>query len=93
MFPTMTQVAIHLPDELREFVETAVGSGRFHSASEMVANALHTLKNDEAAKFDVLRSDIALGVEQADRGQFVEFDAETIKEIGRSRLVNSRTIE
>lgn len=76
----MTQVAINLTDELTAFVESSVESGLFHNASEMVANALHTLKGDAHAKWEALRADIALGIAQADRGEFVAFDANSIKE-------------
>jgi antitoxin ParD1/3/4 len=89
----MTQVAIDITDELRAFVDSSVEAGRFHSASEMVAAALHTLKSDEHAKFEALRADIAVGIAQADRGEFVEFNADSIKAEGRARLAASQASE
>ena len=74
----MTQVAIQLTDELNKFVETSVKAGVFHNASEMVANALHALKSRDEAKLSALRSDLALGLEQAGRGELAEFDAESV---------------
>lgn len=74
----MTQLAIKLTDELNDFVQASVQSGAFHNASEMVANALHALKSQDEAKLAALRSEISYGAEQAQRGEFVEFDAETV---------------
>jgi len=82
----MTQLAIKLTDELTDFVQASVQSGAFHSASEMVANALHALKSQDDAKLAALRSEIALGAEQALRGEFVEFDAESIIVERRKKL-------
>lgn len=82
----MTEVAISLTDELRDFVEKSVDSGVFHNASELVANAIHSLKAQEQVKLETLRAEIAIGVAQADRGEFVEFDAASIKAEGRARL-------
>lgn len=86
----MTQVAIDMTDELRAFVDSSVEAGRFHNASEMVAAALHTLKSDQRAKFEALQADIAIGISQADRGEFVEFNADSIKTAGRERLAASQ---
>lgn len=82
----MTQLAIKLTDELNDFVQASVQSGAFHNASEMVANALHALKSQDEAKLAALRSEISLGAEQAQRGEFVEFDAETVIADRRKRL-------
>lgn len=85
----MTQVAIKLSDELNDFVQASVKSGVFRNASEMVSNALHALKAQEQAKLAALRADIAIGVEQARRGEFVEFDAGTVIADGRKRLASA----
>ncbi|MEO6847806.1 MAG: type II toxin-antitoxin system ParD family antitoxin [Chthoniobacterales bacterium] len=84
----MTQVAINLTDELTEFVKKSVSSGLFHNVSEVVANGLHVLKAQEDAKLQALRADIAVGVEQAKHGEFMEFDAETVIRDGRKRLAD-----
>lgn len=85
----MTQVAIKLTDELNDFVQATVEAGVFRNASEMVANALHALKAQEQEKLAALRADVAVGVEQARRGEFVEFDAETVIADGRKRLASA----
>jgi antitoxin ParD1/3/4 len=86
----MTTVAISLNDENRKFVEEVVKSGRYFSESEVVAEALSEMKVREAirrGKLDELRAKVAVGIEQADRGEFVEFSAADVKAEGRARLL------
>ena len=85
----MTTVAIALNDEDQKFLEEAVESGRYVSMSEVVAEALSELKGREAmrrAQTEGLRIKVRVGVEQADRGDFVEFTAADVKAEGRKRL-------
>lgn len=85
----MTNVAISLNDEDRSFLEEVVKSGRFFSESEVVAEALAEFRVREAirrARLDELRAKVQVGIEQADRGQFVEFTAADVKADGRQRL-------
>ena len=85
----MTTVAISLKDEDRHFLEEAVKSGRFFSEIEVVAEALAEFRVREAirhAKLDELRAKVQVGIEQADRGEFIAFTAEDVKREGRQRL-------
>lgn len=85
----MTTVAISLKDEDQRFIEEVVKSGRYLSESEVVAEALSEFKVREAirrSKTDELRAKVQVGVEQADRADFVEFTAEDVKAEGRKRL-------
>ena len=85
----MTTVAIALKDEDRKFIEEAVRSGRYCSESEVVAEALSEMKVREAirrSKIEDLRAKVQAGIEQADRGEFVEFTADDVKSEGRERL-------
>lgn len=86
---SMTTVAISLKDEDQHFLEEVVKSGRYLSESEVVAEALSDFRVREAirrAKLDELRAKVQIGIEQADRGDFVEFSAEDVKREGRTRL-------
>jgi antitoxin ParD1/3/4 len=77
----MSTLAIQLDEELKLFMEESIRSGAFHSASEMVAVALRNFQAEytaRLARLESLRKDIAVGIEQAERGEFVEFDAESI---------------
>ena len=85
----MTTVAISLNDENQHFVEEAVKSGRYSSESEVVAEALAEFRVREAirgAKLSELRAKVQEGIDQADRGDFVEFTADDVKTAGRRKL-------
>ncbi|MEP6673235.1 MAG: type II toxin-antitoxin system ParD family antitoxin [Chthoniobacter sp.] len=85
----MTTVAISLNDEDQHFLKEVVKSGRYGSESEVVAEALAEFRVREAirvAKLDELRAKVRVGIEQADRGEFVEFTAQDVKAEGRQRL-------
>ena len=85
----MTTLAISLKDEDQRFLEEVMKSGRFFSESEIVAEALAEFRMREAirrARLDELRAQVQLGIEQADRGDFVAFSAEDVKREGRQRL-------
>lgn len=89
----MTQVAVKLPDELKPFVDQSVKSGAFSDVSDFMVNLLYNVKaqseselsEEQQAKFAVLRAEIAVGIEQAEQGDFVEFTAEEILAAGRAR--------
>jgi antitoxin ParD1/3/4 len=74
-------MTISLSPELEHFVSEEVKEGRFSTPEDVVSSALQMLKAEEE-----LRRKIRVGIEQADRGDFVEFNAETIKREGRQRL-------
>lgn len=66
---------VSLTPELEQFVNEKVASGMYYSASEVIREGLRLLKEQEALRqmrLEELRREIAIGVEQADRGQFVD---------------------
>lgn len=72
---------ISLTPELEELVQEKVRSGMYHSASEVIRDALRLLQEREqlrALRLTELRKEIAIGIEQADRGEVIPFDAEAI---------------
>lgn len=72
---------------LEQFVTEMVDSGLYKSQSEVVRESLRILKEREELKklrFDELRKEITLGVQQADRGEFVD-GPKTFQEIRRRR--------
>lgn len=89
----MNQVAIQIPDDLMPFIDRTVESGLFSNASEFVVNLLYNvraetetgLSSEQEAKLATLRAAISIGLEQADRGEFAEFNAEYIIASGRVR--------
>jgi antitoxin ParD1/3/4 len=86
---------ISLPSELEQYVKIQVQSGVYRSASEMIGEGLRLLKAKEArqGKLRELRHEIQIGIDQAERGHYSEFSAETLDRIrgeGRERLAAER---
>jgi antitoxin ParD1/3/4 len=65
----------HVPADLRQFVADALASGEYGSEAELILTALYVLKDRHdwhRMKYEALKKDIAIGIEQADRGQVVD---------------------
>jgi antitoxin ParD1/3/4 len=83
---------ISLTKEFENYVTQKVESGLYHSASEVIRDGLRLLKQrDELhqSRLAELRKEIAIGIDQADRGQVQPFNEETtarVKARGRKRL-------
>lgn len=87
---------VSLTPQLEALVQEKVASGRYSSASEVVREALRLLEERDRlreARLSELRRDIAVGIDQLERGQATEHDdaslatlAEDIKANGRKRL-------
>ena len=63
---------IKLSPDLEDFVTTSIASGRYQSVTEVIQESLRFLEQHEAlleTPVDELRERIAVGVEQADRGE------------------------
>jgi antitoxin ParD1/3/4 len=70
---------VSLTPELEKFVESRVASGRYQSASEVVRDGLRLLEKREVSRqaaLDEVRRKIAVGLEQAERGEL--FDGEEV---------------
>jgi antitoxin ParD1/3/4 len=86
---------ISLTKEFETYVTQKVESGMYHSAGEVIRDGLRLMKErDELhqSKLADLRNDIAIGINQADRGPTRTFNEETaarIKTRGRKRLTES----
>ncbi len=93
----MTQIAVQIPDDLKPFIDRSVKAGLFGDAADFVVNLLYhakaesevELSEEQRLKLAALRKEIAVGIDQAERGEFVEFSAEEIIAEGRSRLAAS----
>ena len=81
---------ISLIPPLQKFVEEQVRSGRYSSAEELINGAVATLQSQHEAltpqEVEELRREVAIGIAEADRGDFVEFTAQDIIAEGRQRL-------
>ena len=74
---------VSLTPELEQFVHTKVKSGRYLSASEVVREALRLLEERDRLReirIGTLRQEIAIGIEQSDRGDVLDGE-EVIQEL------------
>lgn len=79
-------MTLHLSGDREEIVRSFIEDGRFTSEDEVIDEALRLLQErDEQAKLANLRRDIAIGIEQADRGELAPFDPHATLERIRSR--------
>jgi len=77
---------ISLTPELETLVKKHVGTGRYHSSSEVVREALRLWEEHETLRelrMDQLRKDIQAGL---DSGPSKPLDFEDVKKRGRQRL-------
>lgn len=66
---------VSLTPHLEAFVKGKLASGRYHSASEVIREALRLLDEQSRLRelrLDQLRQDIAVGIAQADRGEVID---------------------
>jgi antitoxin ParD1/3/4 len=63
-----TTLNISLPEALKEHVQKRVAEGAFSNASDFV-RALIRLDKEHQEKLATLRRDIAVGIDQFDRGE------------------------
>lgn len=62
---------ISLPDQMREWVEAQLDTGKYASSSDYVRDLIRQHQS-QLEKLDVLRNRLSIGVEQARNGEFVE---------------------
>ncbi len=82
---------ISLPPELEQFVTAKVQSGDYPTAGEVVRDGLRLLQERERVRqirLEELRNEIAIGIDQLNRGEYAEFTAETVIAEG-SRLLDA----
>ncbi|HSZ54086.1 MAG TPA: type II toxin-antitoxin system ParD family antitoxin [Tepidisphaeraceae bacterium] len=80
---------ITLKPEVARFVAKKVEDGQYADANDVVNAALEVLQEQEQLTPEheaYLRRELAKGIEQLDRGEFSDFDAEKIIAEERARL-------
>ena len=76
-------MTLTLPPELQQFVEEQIESGQYPNQADVIRAGLHLLLN----RRDELRSLLAAGIDQADRGEVAPFDPmASLAEIKRRRV-------
>ncbi|MBV8557301.1 MAG: type II toxin-antitoxin system ParD family antitoxin [Planctomycetaceae bacterium] len=82
---------VSLTPKLEQYVNQKVESGMYHSASEVICEGLRMLQERDEIhhrKLEELRREIAVGIEQADRGELQPMDAKDT--LARVRAKRSR---
>lgn len=83
----MDEIKIRLKPSMREFVDQLLATGRYDAPDEIFWDALSLLREHEAIqslRAEELRQAIAVGIEQADRGETEPLDmAEILAESQR----------
>lgn len=74
-------MSVSLTPQLEAMIRERVESGRYHDANEVVGDALRLLEERERSEH--LNALLAVGLEQAQRGELVEFTPELFEEIDR----------
>jgi antitoxin ParD1/3/4 len=93
---------VSLTNELETLVREKVRSGLYHSASEVIREGLRLLKQRDQLRemrLAELRKEIAVGIEQADRGEVIRCDTDEelqqllgdVKARGRQRRAKGKT--
>lgn len=67
----MATTSLSLGEHWEGFIKQAIATGRYGSASEVVRDALRHLE-ERQSRIDALRSHLAEGAQQAERGEFVQ---------------------
>lgn len=79
----MSRLAIHLPDDLKAFVDRSVQSGAYEDTDAFFASVLSTFKEQietplnatEQTTLSLLREDVNTAIDQIDQGQGItDFD-------------------
>jgi len=91
---------INLGTQWEEFIALYVHSGRYLSASEVVREGLRLLQEREQfrqVRLEQLRKEVNGGIEQLDRGEYIELDEAGLREHfsdvkarGRQRLAKEK---
>lgn len=80
---------VSLTRKFEDFIEAAIATGRYKSASEVVREALRLLEEREA-KLEALRRDIQIGLDSGVAGEFDEAALARMKERIRKRATEMR---
>lgn len=64
---------VPIPAEFQEFVQSIIRTGNYQSEAEVVGEALRLLRKREE-----LRCEVDAGVEQLDRGEYTEYDEDSL---------------
>ena len=64
---------VPIPADLQQFVDSIIRNGSYQTEAEVVGEALRLLRKREE-----LRREVNAGVEQLDRGEYTEYDEDSL---------------
>ncbi len=74
-------MSLTLDAQLEALVRQKVASGRYHDENEVLREALDLL--DERDQLETLRAKIAIGAEEAERGELIPYSPGLLEELRR----------
>ncbi len=80
---------VSLSSELEQFVREQIDRGNHASVDEVVQEGLRLLRNRERTR-ERLRQEITVGLEQLERGEFDEYDDESLTELFEALKTGAR---
>jgi antitoxin ParD1/3/4 len=72
-------MTVEIPLSYQVFVKTAVESGQFQSEEQVVGEALRLLAERDRRR-EEFRREVQIGTDQLERGEYTDFDDESLKE-------------
>ncbi len=80
---------VDLDAHIVALIRDKVASGRYHDPGEVVRDAV--LQMDERdQRLRHLQAEVAIGLEQIERGELIDFTSELLDELDREAEVNAR---
>ncbi|MCL2648335.1 MAG: type II toxin-antitoxin system ParD family antitoxin [Phycisphaerales bacterium] len=80
---------ISLTPELEEFIQSKVDSRMYQTAGEVAREALRLMarqEQDRQAKLEALKRDVQIGLDQLDRGEYIESKDLTVERIRQGAI-------
>jgi antitoxin ParD1/3/4 len=82
---------ISLTPDLDRFVQEKVRKGNYPTPADVVQDGLRLLQERDELQLNQLRHEIAVGINQLDRGEGQPWDAKAVKAEGRRLLGQRKT--
>ncbi|MGH2530690.1 MAG: type II toxin-antitoxin system ParD family antitoxin [Thermomicrobiales bacterium] len=80
---------VELDPQVAGLIRQQIESGQYHDASEVVREAMR-LMVERDRRLQQLRAEVAIGLEQIERGELIDFTPELLDELSREAEENAR---
>ena len=84
-------LTLSLPSQFEAMIRERVESGRYPDATAVVEEALRVL--DDRDRLERLRAEIAIGLDEIERGETVEYTPELMEQLKREAIEAERNGE